>query len=148
MTRPEPKKKKPRVKITPVRVPKRKALPPVDHAGEHQRAAAAILTSVMDQVEKRPIGLPDPLEAAKEEARCAKEGNLKLAQALETVLETLELIVIAEQDLKTGLPVSAKELREFAVTGLDAYSRLTRQSWRRHKIVHTRAGDRDLTTFE
>lgn len=101
-----------------------------------------------------PLPLPrlpalDPLEAAQETARNAQEGNLKLAKSVETLRETLETIVSAEMDRMTGLAVQATELRALAVAGLERYSAISGQSWRRHKLTGpTRAGDRDLATLE
>lgn len=96
---------------------------------------------------KPSLGLPDPLEAAQEEARHAKEGALKLSSAIDLMRTALETIVIAEVDNRTGLPVSTKDLRGLAVEALNAYSALTGQSWRRHKIIGSWAGDRNLDTL-
>ena len=100
-------------------------------------------------VEERPsIGLPDPLEAAQEEARHAKEGALKLSRAIDAMRGALETIVVAEVDLKTNLPVTAVQLRSLAVEGLNEYSRISGQSWRRHKLIGSWAGDRRLDNLE
>jgi hypothetical protein len=90
----------------------------------------------------------DSLEAALETARNAQEGNLKLARSVDVLRQTLETIVMAEIDNSTGLPVAAADLRTLAVAGLDAYSKLTGQSWRRHPIIQSRAGDRTLTGLD
>lgn len=95
--------------------------------------------------EKPPLPSLDPMEQAREAARLAQEGNLKLCRAVEVLREAMELAIMAEVDNTTGQMVTPKQLREILVTGLDEYSRLTHQSWRRNKIVHTRAGDRDLS---
>lgn len=88
----------------------------------------------------------DPLESALETARNAQEGNLKLSRAVEALRTGLETIAFAEMDNSTGLPVSATDLRGLAVNALDAYSRVCGQQWRRHPLVGSRAGDRDLST--
>lgn len=94
--------------------------------------------------EKPAIPHLDPLEAVQESLRCAQEGNAKLQGAIEALREALETIVVAEVDRRTGLPVSALELRSLAVQGLDAYSQLTGQSWRRTKLRGSFVGDRSL----
>lgn len=95
---------------------------------------------------KPKLGLPDPLEAAQEAARHAQEGNRKLSLAVDALRTALETITVAEIDHETGLPVSARDLRQLAVDGLDAYSQITGQNWRspRNRIVATRVGDRNL----
>lgn len=96
------------------------------------------------------VNLPplDPLEAAREVARHAQEGNHKLAMAVDTLRTALETVVMAEMDLTTKRPTTTGDLRAIAVNGLNAYSQLTGQSWRRHKIIGSWAGDRDLKTLE
>jgi hypothetical protein len=91
---------------------------------------------------KPSIGVPDPYEAYLEELMHAKEGNLKLQHAIEVLRSTLETIVVAEFDNRSQLPVSAQELRTMAAEGLNEYSRLTGQNWRRHKLIGSRVGDR------
>lgn len=116
---------------------------------KYTRRAAKILGEANG--EKPSLGLPDPLWAAQETARCASEGNLKLAKAVDALRETLETIVAAEYDRVTKLPVSATQLRQLAVAGLDRYTAVCGQNWRlaRNKLTGaTRAGDRDLTTLE
>ncbi len=98
--------------------------------------------------EKPSLGLPNPLEAAQEAARNAQEGNLKLARAVDALRSALETIVVAEWDNTTNSPVTAKDLRGMAVEGLDAYSRLTGQNWKRHKLIGNWAGDRTLSNLE
>ena len=102
--------------------------------------------------EKPSIGLPDPLQAAQEEALHAKEGNHKLALAVDALRSALETIVIAEMDytVKPPQPIGPMQLRTLAIEGLDAYSRLTGQNWRlkRNKPQGSWAGDRSLTTLE
>jgi hypothetical protein len=90
------------------------------------------------------IGLPDPLEAMTSAYRNAQEGNLKLQRSIDALREGLETIVIAEVDNATRLPTTAADLRRLAVEALDAYSRLTGQSWRRHKLIGSYVGDRNL----
>ena len=86
--------------------------------------------------ERPRLGLPHPLEASQEEARCAKEGNRKLALAVETLRAGLETITIAEIDRATGFSVTAETLRRLAGEALDAYGAQTGQNWRspRNKI--------------
>lgn len=89
----------------------------------------------------------DPLAAAQEEARHAKEGNVKLGRAVEILREGLELLVVAEVDNKTGLPVDARTLRQLAAGTLDRYSQHVGQNWRsaKNKLTGaTRAGDYSL----
>lgn len=101
------------------------------------------------EVSKPLLGLPDPLEAAQEAARHAQEGNRKLSLAVDTLRSTLETISIAEVDHSTGRPVSAHDLRTLAVQGLDSYSGITGQNWRRHKLTGaSRAGDYNLSNLE
>jgi hypothetical protein len=95
--------------------------------------------------EKPRLGLPDPLEAALEEALHFKEGNRKLALAVEALREGLELITVAEWDHRLNRPVSIDDQRRIAIGALDAYSAIVGQSWRRHRLSGpTRAGDRTL----
>lgn len=98
--------------------------------------------------EKPRLGVPDALEAAQESARLAKEGNLKLSRSVDVLRATLETITQAEQDRQTGLPVSAKDLRMLAVQGLDQYSQISGQNWRRNPLIGDRSGDRSLEGLE
>jgi hypothetical protein len=84
----------------------------------------------------------DPVAAAIEAARHAQEGNTRLARAIDCLRECLQIIVVAEVDNQTKLPVTARDLRALAAEGLDAYSALTGQDWRspRNRVVRTRAG--------
>lgn len=84
----------------------------------------------------------DPVAAALEAAHHAQEGNTRLARAIDCLRECLQIIVVAEVDNQTKLPVTARDLRGLAAEGLDAYSALTGQDWRqpRHRVVRTRAG--------
>lgn len=91
-------------------------------------------------VEKPKLGLPDPLEAAQEGERLAKEGNLKLTRAVDTLRTALETIASAEWDHRLNAPVTPQDLRQLAVIGLDAYSQITGQSWKKHKIQGSWAG--------
>lgn len=90
--------------------------------------------------EKPPIGLPDALEAAQESCRLAQEGNLKLSTAVDYLRTALETIVIAEVDRTTGRPTTTRDLRGIAIEGLNAYSQLSGQNWKRHKLVGNWAG--------
>jgi hypothetical protein len=112
----------------------------------HKKKPAAIAEPV-----KKP-NLPnlDPNDASvwQEAARLAQEGNTKLARAIDALRECLQIIVIAEMDNHTKLPVTARDLRQLAAEGLDAYSAITGQNWRRHQVVRSRAGDRNQSTLE
>jgi hypothetical protein len=90
--------------------------------------------------EKPPIGLPDPLEAALEAQRLAQEGNVKLSRSVDALRSACELVVSAEQDYTTGRPVSVQDLKGIVVAALDEYSRISGQSWKRHKLVGNWAG--------
>lgn len=100
----------------------------------------APFTLVVPGGEKKPIGLPDPLEAAQEAQRLAQEGNVKLARSIDVLRMAVETIVSAERDNTTGLAVTAEDLRGIAIAGLNEYSRVSGQSWKRHKIVGNWAG--------
>lgn len=111
-----------------------------------KKAALALSTSAL---EKPKLGHLDPLEAAQETARNAQEGNRKLASAIDVMREALEQIVCASApgifDRLTGKPVTSMDLGNMAMAGLDAYSGLTGQSWRRVKLTGaSRAGDRSM----
>ena len=97
--------------------------------------------------ERPSIGLPDPLEAARETARHMAEGNRKLAVSVDALRQALENIARAEWDHQTNSPVGPTELRALAVAGLDAYSKLIGQDWRRNPLVGSRAGDRNIATL-
>lgn len=94
--------------------------------------------------EKPRLGFPDPLSAALEEARHAKEGNHKLSLSVDALRTGLETIVHAEWDRVTNQPVTPRDLRAIAVNALDEYSRLCGQNWRRNPIRESFAGDRSL----
>lgn len=92
------------------------------------------------QADKPKLGLPDELEAAQESARNAQEGNVRLARAVDALRTALETIVVAEMDRTTGLPTTTKDLRGIATAGLDSYSQISGQSWKRHKLIGNWAG--------
>lgn len=96
--------------------------------------------------DKPRLGLPDALEAAQEEARLAKEGTHKLGRAVEALRAGLELIVTAEWNHETGKATSPAELQALAVDALNAYSAICGQSWKRAKIISSRAGDKSDPT--
>ncbi len=98
--------------------------------------------------EKPSLGLPDPLEAAREAAHNFAEGNRKLSLAVDALRTGLELVANAEWDHDQGRPVSPQELRAMAVAALNAYSQVSGQNWRRHPIIGNRAGDTNLTNLE
>ena len=112
----------------------------------HHKKKAAV------PVKKPNLPNLDPNDAAvwQEAARLAQEGNTKLARAIDALRECLQIIVVAEMDNQTKLPVTARDLRALAAEGLDAYSALTGQNWRRprNQVVRTRAGDRNQSTLE
>jgi hypothetical protein len=108
-----------------------------------KRSGAKVKPAVAP-AEKPSIGLPDPLEAARAEAVAAKEGNLKLQNAIDIMRTTLESIVKMEWDHAEGRPVTAEELRKAAIQGLNQYSTHTGQNWRRAKLIGDRSGDRSL----
>ena len=90
--------------------------------------------------EKPKLGLPDSLEAAQEAARLAQEGSYKLSRAVDVLRTALETIAGAEWDNQRNAPVTPKDLRELAVNGLDAYSQISGQNWKRAKLVGNWAG--------
>lgn len=96
------------------------------------------------QVHEHKPNLPalDPVAAELEAGRNAMEGNRKLSMAVDGMRTALETIVIAEMDNATGVPVTLRDLKSIATQALDEYSRMTGQSWRRHKIIGSWAGDR------
>lgn len=96
--------------------------------------------------EKPAIGLPDPLQAAQEEARNAKEGAHKLGRAVEALRVGLETVVMAQMDRQTGLPTTTADLRGIAVDALNAYSLICGQNWQRHRLIGNWAGDRSVGT--
>ena len=99
-------------------------------------------------VDKPKMPRLDPLEAAQERERLANIGNRKLSLAVDVLRSGLETVVIAEMDNVTRLPTTTADLRKIAIAALNRYSDISGQSWRRHKIVDTRVGDRDLSTLE
>lgn len=117
----------------------------VEATREALRARAAQPVSI---AERPSIGLPDPLEAAQEAARLAREGNHKLCGAVDALRTALETIVIAEYDSHTRAPTTTADLRKLAIEGLNAYSALTGQSWRRNKLIGSYAGDRNIGNAE
>jgi hypothetical protein len=100
-------------------------------------------------VKKPNLPPVDELAAAIEACRHAQEGNTKLARAIDALRECLQIIVVAEMDNHTKLPVTARDLRALAAEGLDAYSAITGQNWRlaKNRVVHSRAGDRNQATL-
>lgn len=141
------KKTKHRVRIKQVVVRVRPEALAARRTAMRESNSRQTLVSVMDGVrgERPPLPALDPMEQAREAGRLAQEGNLKLCRAVEVLREAMELAIMAEVDNTTGQMVTPKQLREILTVGLDEYSRLTHQSWRRNKIIHTRAGDRDLS---
>ena len=109
-------------------------------------AARANRKPVALSQDKPRLRLPDPREAAQEVARLAQEGNRKFCLAVDALRGALETIVIAEMDHHTGRPVTAQDLRAIALGGLDSYSALTGQNWRKAKIIGDRSGDRSINS--
>jgi hypothetical protein len=106
-------------------------------------------TAPVVPVKKPNLPPVDALAAALEAARHAQEGNTKLARAIDALRECLQLIVIAEMDNHTKLPVTTRDLRALAAEGLDAYSAITGQNWRlsKNQVVKSRAGDRNQSSL-
>jgi hypothetical protein len=52
----------------------------------------------------------------------------------------LETILIAEVDHATGRATTTQDLRGIAIAALDEYSRISGQSWKRHKLIGNWAG--------
>lgn len=94
------------------------------------------------------MGRVDPLYAAQEAARCAQDGNLKLAKAVDVMRAALETIISAEWDHEAGRAVSPQDLRNIALSAMNEYSGLTGQNWRRAKLIGSYAGDRNLNFEE
>lgn len=117
------------VKRQPPKKPARKRAPSLVHN-----------TLVAPDAEKKPIGLPDPLEAALESQRLAQEGNVKLSRSVDALRTACETVLIAEVDNTTGRPVTVADLKGIVTAGLNEYSRITGQSWKRHKLVGNWAG--------
>lgn len=90
--------------------------------------------------EKPPIGLPDPLQAALESQRLAQEGNVKLSRSVDALRTACETVVIAEVDNTTGRAVTVTDLKGIVIAALNEYSRISGQSWKRHKLVGSWAG--------
>jgi hypothetical protein len=121
------------------------AIEPVKPKRSHHKKKSAAV-----QPKKPNLPNLDPRDATiwQETARLAQDGNTKLARAIDVLRECLQIIVVAEMDNQTKLPVTARDLRTLAAEGLDAYSALTGQNWRRHQVVRSRAGDRNQSTLE
>jgi hypothetical protein len=94
----------------------------------------------------------DPNDPAvwQETARQALEGNGKLQRGCDVLRKCLQTIMIAEMDMQTKLPVTARDLRTLAAEGLAEFGALTGQDWRspRNRVVESRAGDRNQATLE
>ena len=124
-------------------------MPAASKSKAHREAAApAPAVAQVAPAAKPKLPALDPLAAAQEEALHAKTGALRLGRAVDALRTGLETIVVAEMDMQTKLPVSAQQLRQLALEALDAYTQVSGQSWRRHKLIGSYAGDRDLTTLE
>lgn len=73
------------------------------------------------------------------------KGNEKLRAAVDVMRTGLETIISAEWDYERGRPVSTDDMRGLARETMDAYSSITGQDWRRHRLTGaTLAGDRNL----
>lgn len=114
----------------------------------HKKKPAA----AAEPIKKPNLPNLDPNDARvwQEAARLAQEGNTKLARAIDALRECLQIIVVAEMDNHTKLPVTARDLRTLAAEGLEAYSAITGQNWRlaKNQVVRSRAGDRNQSTLE
>lgn len=106
------------------------------------RAAPREELMVIPGRRKHPKKLPplDELTAAREEAAHHKEGSRKLQLACDELRLGLENVVSAEVEQKTGRLVQPEELRQLAREALDRYSRISGQSWKRHKVIRSWAG--------
>lgn len=124
-----------KAKQAPVVLPKIVKRPPIKPAPRKVRAKVAAAPK-----EKPPIGLPDPLEAALESQRLAQEGNLKLSRSVDALRTACETVLIAEVDNTTGRAVTVHDLKGIVTAGLNEYSRITGQSWKRHKLIGNWAG--------
>lgn len=54
------------------------------------------------------------------------------------------MILLAEIDNATRLPVTTRDLKGLAVEALDKYSQVSGQDWRRAKLRGSLAGDRSI----
>jgi hypothetical protein len=90
---------------------------------------------------------PNDPKVWEETARLAREGNTKLARAVDLLREGLQTITFAEFDFSTKppTPMTTSMIRALAAETLEAYSALTGQNWRspRNQVVHSRAGRAD-----
>jgi hypothetical protein len=93
---------------------------------------------------------PDDPIVWQETARQALEGNGKLQRGCDVLRKCLQTIMIAEMDMQTKLPVTARDLRSLAAEALAEFGSLTGQDWRspRNRVVESRAGDRNQATLE
>lgn len=118
----------------------------------HHKKKPTVIPDTEFTIAKKP-NLPnlDPNDASvwMAAAKNAQEGNTKLARAIDALRECLQIIVTAEMDNHTKLPVTARDLRTLAAEGLDAYSQITGQNWRlaKNRVVHSRAGDTNQATL-
>ena len=120
------------------------------HKKKPTLSATAVLGAAITS--KPHLGLPDELDATQEACRLAQEGNVKLARSVDVMRAALEMIATLSQpgmiDRQTNLAISTNDLGNMALEALNAYSHLTGQSWKRHKLIGSRAGDRNLNGLE
>jgi hypothetical protein len=115
----------------------------------HHKKKPAVLAEPVSKPKLPNLDPNDPV-VWQEAARQALEGNGKLQRGCDLLRKTLQTIMVAEMDMQTKLPVTAKELRALAAEGLSEFGALTGQDWRspRNRVVETRVGDRNQATLE
>lgn len=123
------------------------AIAPAKPKRSHHKKKPPVAVEVAKKPNLPNLDPNDP-QVWMEAAKNAQEGNTKLARAIDALRECLQIIVVAEMDNHTKLPVTARDLRALAAEGLEAYSAITGQNWRRNQVVRTRAGDTNQSTLE
>lgn len=122
---------------------------PVKPKRSHHKKKPAVAAA---PISKPKLPNLDPNDPAvwQEAARQALEGNGKLQRGCDALRKCLQTIMIAEMDMQTRLPVTARDLRALAAEGLAEFGTLTGQNWRspRNMVVESRAGDRNQSTLE
>lgn len=122
---------------------------PVKPKRSHHKKKPAV---AVEPAAKPKLPNLDPNDPAvwQETARQALEGNGKLQRGCDVLRKCLQTIMVAEMDMQTRLPVTARELRTLAAEGLAEFGALTGQDWRspRNRVIESRAGDRNQATLE
>jgi hypothetical protein len=139
----------------PAPTPSTAAPAPLSPARASERGASAQVRAKGKKAKngdarKKPKLPPlDPNDVAiwQETARLAREGNTKLARAIDILREGLQMLVFAEFDnsTKPPTPMTSSMFRAACAEILDAFSAETGQNWRnpRNQVVKTRAGKAD-----